>query len=84
MARSYRHTPIIGHCSHSDKPGKIQFHRAMRAAERHALVNCTDYEELIMPAVREVSNVWSFPKDGKFYMGRKYRDKRWYVKAMRK
>jgi hypothetical protein len=83
MDRSYRHTPIVSYtCAKSDKPGKVLANRAFRAAERHALSGCRDYDELIMPVVREVSSVWDFPKDGKHYM--KNRLAPWYAKAMRK
>ena len=68
MSRSHRHTPIIGNCSHSDKPGKVLAHRALRAATRQALSACRDYDDLIAPVTREVSNVWDFPKDGKHRM----------------
>lgn len=65
MSRSYRHTPIIGNCSHSDKPGKLQANRAYRRRIRAALHVTTDFDALVLPAIREVSNVWDFPKDGK-------------------
>jgi len=65
MARSVRHSPFMGFCSHSDKPGKILAHRSLRAAERQALSACRDWDALVMPILREVSNVWDFPKDGK-------------------
>jgi hypothetical protein len=83
MSRSYRHTPICGiTTSKSDKPGKVLANRAFRAAERKTLGGSRDYDELVMPAVREISNVWSFPKDGKQYL--KNRRASWYAKAMRK
>lgn len=78
MSHSYRHTPIIGYCSHSDKPGKSKANRALRVAERKAFAACTDFDSLIMPILREVSNVWDFPKDGKGYM------KNWKEESYRK
>ena len=85
MARSYRRTPIVSYTTaRTDKPGKQQANRTLRAAARHALANCRDYEELTMPALREVSNVWSFPKDGKHYIHRRFRDASWYAKVLRK
>lgn len=71
MARSVKHSPFIGNCSHSDKPGKILAHRSLRAAERQALSRCRDWDDLVMPVLREVSNVWSFPKDGKHRLNTK-------------
>ena len=83
MARSYRHTPIISYTTaKSDKPGKVKANRAWRAASRKVLSNARDYDELVMPIAREVSNVWSFPKDGKHYANNRHAS--WYAKAMRK
>jgi hypothetical protein len=30
-----------------------------------ALLQCADFDNLVVPLQREVSDVWSFPKDGK-------------------
>ena len=66
MSRSYRHTPVIGiTCAESDKPGKIIANRTLRAHVRDALRTCVDFDGFLLPQLREVSNVWSFPKDGK-------------------
>jgi hypothetical protein len=66
MARSYRHNPIIGiTLAKSEKEDKRFANRTLRAASRLALVNCQDYDDLVLPLMREVSNVWSFAKDGK-------------------
>ena len=65
MARSYRHSPFMGNCSHSDKAGKVVAHRRLRARQRQALVACRDFDALVLPVMREVSDVWDFPKDGK-------------------
>ena len=81
MSRSYRHSPFMGIASHSDKPGKVLANRALRAATREALVNCHDFDDLVCPVLREVSNVWSFPKDGKFRISA---DSASYRKYMRK
>jgi len=63
MSRSTRHTPVIGNtCALSDKPGKVLANRALRRAVHSALVQHR-YE--LIPLLREVSNVWNFPKDGK-------------------
>lgn len=82
MSRSYRHTPVVGNTTaRSDKPGKVIANRTLRSAARSALVNCRDYDALVMPILREVSNVWSFPKDGKHRMSS---DSRYFRKYMRK
>jgi hypothetical protein len=52
-------------CARSEKEDKRIANRTLRAACRIALVNCQDYDGLVMPVLREVSNVWSFAKDGK-------------------
>ncbi|OPZ83678.1 MAG: hypothetical protein BWY75_02962 [bacterium ADurb.Bin425] len=65
MSNSYRKNPFIGNCSHSDKPGKVNANRTLRTHVRQALRTCDDFEALILPLLREVSNVWDFPKDGK-------------------
>jgi len=82
MSRSYRHTPIVGNTTaRTDKPGKMIANRTLRAHTRAALHFCRDYENLLMPLLRELSNVWSFPKDGKHRM----RKANWrYSKYMRK
>jgi len=87
MSRSYRHTPIIGNCGHSDKPGKAKANRKLRVAERSVLAaalstDCDNFYGLLMPTVFDVSNVWEFPKDGKHYMKRHKED--WCRKYMRK
>lgn len=83
MSRSIRHTPIIGNAGgESDKPGKAQANRKLRVHTRLAIIACTDFEGLLVPVLREVSNVWDFPKDGKHYM--KNRKASWYRKYMRK
>ncbi|MBS1985043.1 MAG: hypothetical protein JST16_12810 [Bdellovibrionales bacterium] len=81
MSRSYRHTPVIGNCSHSDKPGKVNANRTLRTHVRQALRTCGDFEGLILPHLREVSNVWDFPKDGKHRMDPKGE---YFAKYMRK
>lgn len=81
MSRSYRHSPFMGFCADSDKPGKVIAHRKLRAATRQVIVNCRDFDDLILPLLREVSNVWDFPKDGKGRIKKTWPD---YAKYMRK
>ena len=64
MSRSYRHTPIFGiTTSRSEKQDKRFANRPLRRKVKSRLV--TGDEE--MPLLREVSNVWSFDKDGKVF-----------------
>ncbi|CAN5617202.1 hypothetical protein BH11CYA1_BH11CYA1_44160 [soil metagenome] len=86
MSRSFRHTPVIGNaCAASDKPGKQIANRTLRMHERiclrKAMLSCDGFENLVMPLLREVSNVWSFPKDGKHRMNP---NGSYYRKCMRK
>ncbi|HEY9868202.1 MAG TPA: hypothetical protein V6D08_03325 [Candidatus Obscuribacterales bacterium] len=81
MARSYRHSPFHGACADSDKPGKLIANRTLRTRQRMSIKTCRDFDELILPTLREVSDVWDFPKDGKCRL-----DPSWecYKKLMRK
>ncbi len=86
MSRSFRHTPVIGNaCASSDKPGKQIANRTLRThvrmTLRKCLRNCADFDNLLVPLLREVSNVWSFPKDGKHRMNP---NGSYYRKYMRK
>jgi len=81
MSRSVRHTPIMGWCSHSDKPGKVKANRALRVATRKAMTAGRDWDALALPLLREVSSVWDFPKDGKGYFSSSLPD---FAKYMRK
>ena len=83
MSRSYRKSPFSSNaCANSDKPGKVQANRKLRAGVRVVFAACNDLEGLLMPLLREVSCVYDFPKDGKHYMHDPAAD--WYIKGMRK
>jgi hypothetical protein len=81
MSRSYRHSPFKGNGANSDKPGKIQANRTLRFAVRQAINSCRDWDNLVVPLLREVSNVWDFPKDGKGRIEKTWPD---YTRYMRK
>lgn len=72
MSRSKKKTPISGlTMSTSEKYDKRYANRAYRRITR-TLCHTTpldeeSYEELEFPLVREVSDVWTFAKDGKAY-----------------
>lgn len=67
MSRSYRRTPIIGWCvCRSEKPWKRKAHRALRRAVRVELAR-GNWETL--PRLRELSDVWTWGKDGRQYIG---------------
>jgi hypothetical protein len=65
MSRSKRHTPIWGMTSsESEKKDKRLARRKLRAALRRVTL-----EDQVLPTLREVSEVWTFDKDGKHYFG---------------
>ena len=64
MSRSKIKIPISGiTTAPSDKEGKRQANRAFRRNTRMEVLKGKE----IVSLLREVSNVWSFPKDGKIY-----------------
>jgi hypothetical protein len=78
MAKSKRKTPVVGITTAvSEKEDKRIANRAERRINK-ALLSGTD-DVLILKSKREVSNVWSFDKDGKQRI-----DPQKYPKAMRK
>ncbi len=65
MSRSWRKTPIMGNCGHSEKDDKRIANRALRAAARQAIARLSD----VFPLLRETSNRLTMNKDGKHYFG---------------
>ncbi len=57
--------------SDSDKIGKVQANQKLRIVTRRLLAKGRDP----LPILREVSNVWSFPKDGKRFVPHRDRSK---------
>lgn len=69
MSRSRKKTPISGMTTcKSEKQDKRKANRKLRFAVRVAISNETE----ILPELREISNVWSFGKDGKQWLGDLY------------
>ena len=83
MAHSYRHSPFIGIAvgADSDKEGKVRANRALRVNVRSALSGCEDFDALVVPVMREVSNAATFPKDGKIRVKKTWKK---YAEFMRK
>ena len=78
MSRSRRKTPktgIAGGSRSSDKWSKAKANRKFRRKTKAAVY----HEREIMPELREVSDVWDFNKDGKFFF-----DPNKYPKYLRK
>lgn len=71
MSRSVRKHPFIGMTgAESEKFNKQLVNRKFRAEVRRALV---DYDDSIpLPAIREVSEVYTFAKDGKQHLSAEY------------
>ena len=70
MAHSYRHTPIFGNTTaRSEKEDKRTANRTERSRVRQMIHSCDDFEALVLPHKREVSDVWGFAKDGKHWLG---------------
>ena len=64
MSRSRRHTLKRGLAADSDQPFKHLAHRALRRAVHLALLHGKE----TLPELRELSNVWGMPKDGKCWL----------------
>lgn len=67
MSRSYRHSCIRGHGGHSEKQDKRTYNRRLRTRARQMLHQGGDFDAIVLPEVRDVSNPWSMNKDGKSY-----------------
>ena len=70
MARSRKKTPIIPNaCADSEKEDKRSNNRKLRRAVKQKLQVIEDTEDLLLPELREITDIWGSAKDGK-----KYRD----------
>jgi len=67
MSRSRKKIPISGIAGDSDKIGKRIANRKFRCRER-TMMSSNRMNQLPFK-MNEVYNVWSMPKDGKFYFG---------------
>ena len=67
MSRSFKHTPIIGIAGSSEKNDKRFANRRLRTHVRRILHSDADNIGAL-PILREVSNVYSFSKDGRRWM----------------
>lgn len=66
MSRSRRHNPIFGNAvASSEKLNKREANKKLRRRVREVLYKNPDTD--VLPVLREVSNVYSFAKDGKHY-----------------
>ena len=68
MARSIKKTPIIPNtCAQSEKEDKRNNNRKLRRAVKQKLQVVEDTEDLVLPELREITDVWDGAKDGKRY-----------------
>lgn len=70
MSRSYKHSPFHGNtCSESEKQDKKGSHKSLRVREQSLLssinIDTSDDDNLIEPDILDVSNAYTFAKDGK-------------------
>lgn len=63
MSKSFRKTPIFGMCNGSEKRDKRRANRRLRGRVKVQV----QHDAEVLPVLREVSNVWTFQKDGKTY-----------------
>ncbi len=61
MSRSRKRVPVASFPS--GKWDKRQAQSALRLHSRLAILHCRDWDELVMPAIREVSDVWVMSKE---------------------
>jgi len=71
----------MGACADSDKAAKRLASRKLRRLVRHDIRTCLDFDFLVLPVDREVSDVWDFPKDGKCHLNPSWPE---FAKLMRK
>lgn len=68
MARSRKKTPIIPNtCAETEKEDKRNNNRKLRRVVKQKLQVSEDIEDLDLPELREITNVWDCAKDGKRY-----------------
>lgn len=88
MGDSYKKTPIVGMVgvNRSEKYDKRLANRRLRRAVNQQLDITPEDEDADLPIMREVSNVWSFSKDGKVYISEEKieRAPEHYAKILRK
>lgn len=86
MGKSYKKHPYSGFSTaKSEKQDKIISNRKLRQKEKQILKNIDvediENEDIILPDIREISDVYDFSKDGKCYYDK---NSEYYKKAIRK
>jgi hypothetical protein len=62
MSRSYRKTPV--YAPNSNKEFKLHSHRLERRTVRQQLHTCVNFDALVLPVTRELTDFYDSPKDG--------------------
>jgi hypothetical protein len=71
MSRSRKHSPVGGHAGgKSEKKFKTACHHKFRARQRTRLHDFDCDADTLVEDLREVSNIYNGPKDGKRWMRR--------------
>jgi hypothetical protein len=67
MSRSYRKTPIFGHChsKYSEKFDKLLYNKKFRRLAKSKL-KLKKYNSLPLK-IKEICDIWGMRKDGKYY-----------------
>lgn len=80
MSRSYRYSPFTGNSfAESEKQDKRRANRRQRRMIRESMTS--EFDGLVLPDIREVSNAAAFRKDGKQHITPATQD---YERLMRK
>ena len=80
MSRSRKNKPIAGNTlAETEKADKRLANRKLRASVRK-LIDNEEYDLLRTHSIEDVSNVWTFGKDGKTWLGDWQSDQPWRVK----
>ncbi len=90
MSRSRKRAPIQTFAS--GKFDQRQAHSRLRLHSKAAIRECLDWDELIMPLIREVSEIWDMTKENRVwnrsrwshYYGEWYPDEKAFAKLLRK
>lgn len=70
MGKSFKHTPVSGWaCGESEKREKRFANRALR---REARVRLMKDPDSVMPILNEVSQICTWPKDGRQWLGNRF------------
>ena len=73
MARSKKKNPIHGiTTAQSEKEDKRFANRAYRRKVKQMIQPDEIVDDLTLPQIREISNVWDFAKDGKLWKAKDY------------